>query len=90
VSGRLQSISPQQRELVPPGWSQRNSQKTEIFVTEKQATSIAITWSDPVSGRELHPLKSSAAHGALLRQLHTLSSVGPLLQDGRSQIAVGF
>jgi hypothetical protein len=30
-----------------------------FFVAEKQPTSIAIGWSDPVCGRELHPLKSS-------------------------------
>jgi len=33
------------------------------------AVSIATGWNEPVSGRELHPLKSSAFHGALLRQL---------------------
>jgi hypothetical protein len=32
------------------------------------AVSIATGWSEPVPGRELHPLKSSAFHGALLRQ----------------------
>src|SRR5262249_51844814 len=31
--------------------------------------SIATGWSEPVPGRELHPLKSSASHGALFRQL---------------------
>ena len=30
--------------------------------------SIATGWSEPVPGRELHPLKSSAFHGALFRQ----------------------
>jgi hypothetical protein len=30
--------------------------------------SIATGWSEPVPGRELHPLKSSAFHGALYRQ----------------------
>jgi hypothetical protein len=30
----------------------------------------AIGWSEPVSGRELHPVKSGDSHGALLRQLH--------------------
>jgi hypothetical protein len=30
--------------------------------------SIATGWSEPVPGRELHPLKSSAFHGALLPQ----------------------
>src|SRR5450755_3117917 len=34
------------------------------------AASIATGWSEPVPGRELHPLKSSAFHGALFRQLH--------------------
>ena len=33
------------------------------------AASIATGWSEPVPGRELHPLKSSAFHGALFRQL---------------------
>src|SRR5580692_5182380 len=32
------------------------------------AASIATGWSEPVPGRELHPLESSAFHGALLRQ----------------------
>jgi len=32
------------------------------------AASIATGWNEPVPGRELHPLKSSAFHGALLRQ----------------------
>jgi hypothetical protein len=32
-------------------------------------------WSEPAPGRELHPLKSGAFHGALLRQQrHTLDS----------------
>src|SRR5215469_8508594 len=31
--------------------------------------SIATGWNEPVPGRELHPLKSSAFHGALFRQL---------------------
>src|SRR5262249_16717732 len=31
--------------------------------------SIATGWSEAVPGRELHPLKPSAFHGALLRQL---------------------
>jgi hypothetical protein len=28
-----------------------------------------VGWSEPVPGRELHPLKSSAFHGALFRPL---------------------
>src|SRR5262252_1963798 len=35
------------------------------------AASIATGWSEPVPGREFHPLKSSAFHGALFRQLRT-------------------
>ena len=31
--------------------------------------SIATGWSEPVPGRELHPLKSSTFHGALFHQL---------------------
>src|SRR5271169_2408238 len=41
---------------------------SDSFVTSA-AASIATGWSEPVPGRELHPLKSSAFHGALLRQL---------------------
>jgi hypothetical protein len=33
------------------------------------AASIATGWSEPVPGRDLHPLKSSAFHGALFQQL---------------------
>jgi len=33
------------------------------------AASIATRWREPVPGRELHPLKSSAFRGALYRQL---------------------
>ena len=33
------------------------------------AVSIATGWNEPVPGRELHPLKPNAFHGALLRQL---------------------
>src|SRR5215475_15750600 len=33
------------------------------------AASVVTRWSEPVPGWELHPLKSSAFHGALFRQL---------------------
>jgi hypothetical protein len=36
--------------------------------------SIATGWNEPVPGRELHPLKSSAFHGALFHQLRGESS----------------
>ena len=36
-----------------------------LFVTEKQPTSIAIGWSEPVCGREFYPLKASGFQGAL-------------------------
>jgi hypothetical protein len=35
------------------------------------AVSIVTGWSEPVPGRESHPLKSNAFHGALLRQLES-------------------
>ena len=47
------------------------------FATEKQPTSIAIGWSEPVLGRESHPLESSAFHVALLRQLELARPVTP-------------
>ena len=44
-------------------------ESSDSFVASA-AVSIATGWNEPVPGRELHPLKSSAFHGALLRQLH--------------------
>jgi hypothetical protein len=44
------------------------TESSDSFVASA-AASVATGWSEPVSGRELHPLKSSAFHGALLRQL---------------------
>jgi len=43
-------------------------ESSDSFVASA-AASIATGWSEPVPGRELHPLKSSAFHGALFRQL---------------------
>jgi hypothetical protein len=43
-------------------------ESSDSFVASA-AVSIATGWSEPVPGREFHPLKSSAFHGALLRQL---------------------
>ena len=42
-------------------------ESSDSFVASA-AVSIASGWNEPVPGRELHPLKSSASHGALLRQ----------------------
>jgi len=43
-------------------------ESSDSFVASA-AVSIATGWNEPVPGRELHPLKSSAFHGALYRQL---------------------
>jgi hypothetical protein len=43
-------------------------ESSDSFVAST-AASIATGWSEPVPGRDLHPLKSSAFHGALFRQL---------------------
>jgi len=42
-------------------------ESSDSFVASA-AASIATGWSEPVPGREFHPLESSALHGALLRQ----------------------
>src|SRR5215470_192833 len=42
-------------------------ESSDSFVASA-AVSIATGWNEPVPGRELHPLKSSAFHGALCRQ----------------------
>jgi hypothetical protein len=44
------------------------TESSDSFVASA-AASIATEWSEPVPERELHPLKSSAFHGALFRQL---------------------
>src|ERR1700721_1512532 len=43
------------------------TESSDSFVASAVA-SIATGWNEPVPGRELHPLKSSAFHGALFRQ----------------------
>jgi len=43
-------------------------ESSDSFVASA-AVSIATGWNEPVPGRELHPLKSSASHGALFQQL---------------------
>ena len=57
-------------------WPARSPSRQATLYTESSdsfvasaAASIATGWGEPVPGRELHPLKSSAFHGALLRQL---------------------
>jgi hypothetical protein len=42
-------------------------ESSDSFVASA-AASIVIGWNEPVPGHELHPLKSSAFHGALFRQ----------------------
>jgi hypothetical protein len=65
---------PAQRSLTL--WPVRSPSRLATLYTESSgrfvnsaAASIATGWSEPVPGRELHPLKSSAFHGALFRQL---------------------
>ena len=43
-------------------------ESSDSFVAST-VVSIATGWNEPVPGRELHPLKSSAFHGALSHQL---------------------
>src|SRR5262249_43002588 len=57
-------------------WPVRSPSRLATLYTESSDSLVASTdasvatgWSEPVPGRELHPLKSSAFHGALLRQL---------------------
>ena len=49
-------------------------ESSDSFVAST-AASIATGWNEPVPGRKLHPLKSSAFHGALFRQLTRLELV---------------
>jgi hypothetical protein len=64
---------PAQRSLML--WPARSPSRLATLYVESSdsfvasaAASIATGWSKPVPGRELHTLKSSAFHGALLRQ----------------------
>src|SRR5262249_10468874 len=64
---------PAQRSL--PLWPARSRSRLATLSIESShslvasaAVSIATGWNEPVPGRELHPLKSSAFHGALFRQ----------------------
>jgi Xylose isomerase-like TIM barrel len=47
-------------------------ESSDSFVAST-AVSIATGWNEPVPGRELHPLKSSAFHGALLRAIRDIN-----------------
>ena len=67
---------PAQRSL--PLWPARSRSRLATLSIESSdslvasaAVSIATGWNEPVPGRELHPLKSSAFHGALFRQPRT-------------------
>jgi hypothetical protein len=53
-------------------------ESSDSFVASA-AVSIATGWSEPVPGRELHPLKSSAFHGALYHQLLFLARMKVLV-----------
>jgi hypothetical protein len=50
------------------------------------AASIATGWSEPVPGRELHPLKSNAFHGALLQQVCGAGAHFNALELGRWRV----
>ena len=70
---------PAQRSLTL--WPARSPSRLATLYTESSdgfvasaAASIATGWSEPVPGREFHPLESSAFHDALLRQSRESSS----------------
>ncbi len=54
--------------------------ESSVSFVASAVVSITTGWSEPVPGRELRPLKSSAFHGALLRQLR----IGQLDRDALS------
>ena len=75
---------PAQRSLTL--WPARSPSRLTTLYTESSDSfvasaivSIATGWSEPVPGREFHPLKSSAFHGALSRQQHLLPSASRYL-----------
>jgi hypothetical protein len=71
---------PAQRSLTL--WPARSRSRHATLYTEgsdsfvaSAAASIATGWSEPVPGRELHPQKSSAFHGALSQHLCTPTAI---------------
>jgi hypothetical protein len=76
-SGRLlQLFFPRPAQHLLTLWPVRSPSRLATLYTESSdsfvasaVASIVTGWSEPVPGRELHPLKSSAFHGALSRQL---------------------
>jgi integrase len=87
---RVVMLRTAQRSLTlrPAGSPSRHAtlytESSDRFVTSA-AASIATGWSEPVPGRELHPLKSSALHGALLRQQRGETASDWGLQAGRGR-----
>src|SRR5580704_10279531 len=51
------------------------------FVTSTAAP-IATGWNEPVPGRDFHPLKTSAFHGALLANIYTHVSASRIAEAG--------
>ena len=68
VSGPVQRLLTLWPARSPSRLATLYTESSDRFVTSA-AASIATGWSEPVPGRELHPLKPSAFPGALLRQL---------------------
>src|SRR4029077_7333247 len=68
VSGPARRLLPLWPARSPSPLTTLSIESSDSFVASA-AVSIATGWSEPVPGRELHPLKSDAFHGALLRQL---------------------
>ena len=82
---------PAQRSLTLRPARSRSRQATlyiessDSFVASA-ADSIASGWSEPVPGREFHPLKSSAFHGALFRQQSVRSRCTILLSSSKATV----
>src|SRR5262245_44234217 len=67
VSGPAQRLLTLRPARSPSRHATLYTESSDSFVASA-AASIATGWSEPVPGRELHPLNSSAFHGALFRQ----------------------
>jgi hypothetical protein len=67
------TLAPPAKELALPGCPQGTFLEHLLFVTEKRPTSIAIGWSEPVCGRNLHPLESSAASRRTITSIDSLA-----------------
>src|SRR5262245_52592558 len=87
VSGPAQRLLTLRPARSPSRHATLYTESSDSFVASA-AASIATGWSEPVPGRELHPLNSSAFHGALFRQLRKSIQHGHYFRSQSSYVSL--